>query len=383
MTTQYPLSVEQPGTYGVPGLPFPVMAQAAGGPVAGPGARSFVWRPGGVTAGNVFATQADLQAAISSSPAWYSVLVDTSIAPAVVTGNFDFQSGRWSSVPGLFTTVTFSNATSTNAAFATLDVWELNFVNDVASATVPYTGSCVFTVAFGAIRSSGAQPFCSGAAFLVFLLDRANLGDGAHAAVSGSAGGATIYAIGNTVQINAAAITGAAGHLFYSCGVVVVGGFPAGWTSTPNTYAGVLAYVPGVAANWNPVPTLAAPALDQLAAPNTQNALAAAQAAVAVGVATAPAITRQRAGVFSLFGSLSFTTSTGAAVTAQFFKDGVTFGPSGNGLTAVAATSYTLSFSWGDTAADAAAHVYSYRITPSAGTVTIAANAGGIFVLEA
>jgi hypothetical protein len=81
------------------------------------GASSVVWRPGGVTNGNVYATWAEVVAAVATLQGEVTIAVDDAIAPAVI------PAGAWNLRPaGVSGPVIFVNGNSTTfGAFVTID----------------------------------------------------------------------------------------------------------------------------------------------------------------------------------------------------------------------------------------------------------------------
>jgi len=77
-----------------------------GGSIVGFGASTVVWRPGGVTAGNVYATWAEVVAAVAALNGAITIGVDTTLAVAII------PVGAWDLRPaGISGTVEFFNAT--------------------------------------------------------------------------------------------------------------------------------------------------------------------------------------------------------------------------------------------------------------------------------
>jgi len=92
--------------------PFSSLAAFIRRMILGAGNSTVVWRPGGVSSGNVFATWPEVVAAVSGMNGDVTIALDTDIAPAVIPpGNYDLRP------VGVSGPVTFVNA-SKNPPFA-------------------------------------------------------------------------------------------------------------------------------------------------------------------------------------------------------------------------------------------------------------------------
>ncbi len=81
------------------------------GSIVGFGASNIIWRPGGTTAGNVYATWPEVVAAVASLNGAISIGIDTTIAPAII------PAGAWNlRPPGFSGPITMVGATPTVAA---------------------------------------------------------------------------------------------------------------------------------------------------------------------------------------------------------------------------------------------------------------------------
>lgn len=85
--------------------------RGGGGSIVGFGASTVVWRPGGVTAGNVYATWAEVVAAVAALNGSITIGVDTTLAAAII------PAGAWNLRPaGVVGPVELLNATPGNVA---------------------------------------------------------------------------------------------------------------------------------------------------------------------------------------------------------------------------------------------------------------------------
>src|SRR5260370_16482130 len=143
--------------------------------------------------------------------------------------------------------------------------------------------------------------------------------------------------------------------------------------------ASLVGFTPGVAGNWQPVPTLASAALDQLAAPNTLQEVNAAPivAAGTITYTSVATIAKKKSGKVRISISISVTSSGIAGLDFRIYRDTVT-GPNHLPPPTFAPTTVALSarvtstLDWIDTLPDTAAHVYVMQVIADAGTVALA-----------
>ena len=157
------------------------------GSVFGPGASTVVWRPGGVTAGNVFATWAEVVAQVATMNGAITIGLDTDLAAAVIPpGNYDL---RPVGISGPVTFVNASKAPAFAAPFFTigpgavtikgltgLDDVQIDNQSTVAVMTITANGS--FSLHGRAIVfQTGAGPFwaITGGDYAILLSDASQI----------------------------------------------------------------------------------------------------------------------------------------------------------------------------------------------------------------
>src|SRR5690606_27632213 len=201
-------------------------------PIGAQGAVSFVWRPGTPNpSGNVFATWATLYAALSAVRGLKTVLVDTTVAPAVVpAGTYNLRSvtlqGFNQSIPP--TTVRLDDGVNV------VDILGLTRIR-VETFT---TGATQFSFTepnpnFG-LESASIEPqtafppiqyFLAGSPSLqIGLIRGGSLGNGVDAALDLGATGQALIFLENTAALADDAVVGAVGsslYLVYSDGATL------------------------------------------------------------------------------------------------------------------------------------------------------------------
>lgn len=250
-------------------------------------ADGIIFRPGGMSLGNVFATWVEIKAVIAATNGALTVLVDDSVAPAVVSvGVTDCQSR-----------VTFTSAfqhelpstvklTLPDGAILK-DVRAINgFLTVVAEGTtVPnfqFTPDRALSLIDGGVISNvGTQPIIRLAANAFFVVTFAessifsNPTPGAGPLVDLSAPGAqaVIFTVTGSGFTTDNTVTGVAGTTAIFQFDASLGNFPTnpGFAGTTQKFvlddALFMSYTPAVLANWSGVaPTSTADALDRLAA---------------------------------------------------------------------------------------------------------------------
>jgi len=359
---QYPLSVEQPGIYSIPGIPFPVSAETAGGG-GGSSPSNLVWQPGTVSAGNSYGPWADLQAAISAlGEAHYSVTVDVSVAAAIVPAGANLGNGTWYGGAGgaPFVTVTFTGAIT--ARRLELGGGLLSFVANAATPVwTPAAGAYSFLILNGDsfFQSVTAQPFvqvnAATALFYVQTTGSVFIGDGAHPVFNAGAGSNCILVLSDFTVVQAGALAGPGG------------------ASLAQISSGVAMPTPVVPAGW----AFFAPA------PNIAQAAAGAAGPAATVAITTGNIQQQYSGSVLVTATMCGVSSVAAVLTMTLQRDGAPLAGAPTAKTQVTVgEEFSLTLSWWDTLPDLAAHTYGASCTASAGTITQAAGVGAVVATE-
>jgi hypothetical protein len=250
-------------------------------------ADGIIFRPGGVSLGNVFATWAEIKAVIAVTSGALTVLVDDSLAPAVVSaGVTDCQSR-----------VTFTSAFQHELPSTVKlllpdgailkDVRAINgFLTVVTEGTTApnfqFTPDRSLSLVDGGVISNvGTQPVIRLAAnaFFVITLAEASIfsnptpGSGPLIDLSAPGAQAVIFIVTGSGFTTDNTVTGVAGTTAIFQFDASLGNFPTnpGFTGTTQKFvlddALFMSYTPAVLANWNGLaPTSTANALDRLAA---------------------------------------------------------------------------------------------------------------------
>lgn len=261
------------------------LAKAAAASSSGaPHASVFVYRPGGVAAGNVYSSWAALWAQASTVQGPVTVQIDDSIvSPAVV------PAGTYP-IPSTLTLDAVANpSSSTGGAILQLadgahftlprqggDLRFQGFVQ-VQSAATTAIMTCVAGqevnvtgAQLGMLEMTAGAPFfhVQAGAFLLGLFDNFNIGDGTHAAFVVDAAASMQLILGGHMLLATGAITASAGAALALVQIdSQASNTPfANVTTTLEALATKVAYAPAVPANWVTVPAQVAPALDELAA---------------------------------------------------------------------------------------------------------------------
>lgn len=256
-----------------------------GGGSTATGGAALIYRPGGTTAGNVYATWSALYAVLSTVAGPRTVQIDDSIvSPAVIpvadtpynldsvslTSNANFDNANGGAILQL--------ADGVQLSFGLLTIGEWLLVQSMATAapvvTVASGKECnVVLASFSGLQSTGAAAFfeVQTGGFLWFDLTNCAIGDDTHpvvrveAVVSGKPGQAN--ARESSLRANLFTGPGATDFdLFIDSGTLV--GTPLGGPVAALTDAAILtAYAPASSTNWNNAPpSTVAAALDRIAA---------------------------------------------------------------------------------------------------------------------
>lgn len=221
-------------------------ASGSGGGGGGGGlGYAFVFRPGGVTNENVFATWPALVAAVNAVQGPKLVEIDTSIAPAIVPVA-GMPAAGWNlsdwTLQGLgFNTLTF-------AAGALIDpaTTQLTVTNGLA---VTNTGTVVLTTtaanapfllieADAVVNGTPGAPFIdipAGTTLLLFAIDAGGVGDGVNAAINVAAGGTLDAGLAASGTFVAHAFSGA-GTFNLTISAAATLEYPQGLVPTSLTY---------------------------------------------------------------------------------------------------------------------------------------------------
>jgi hypothetical protein len=240
---------------------------------------SFVYRPGGVTAGNVYAAWAPLYAALSATAGTRTVRIDDSlISPAVIpAGHYDLDGVQLTSIASFSTN---GGAVLRFADGATVSLGELGIAPwltvESSSDTVPVVTvasgvECNLDLNFSTLRAAGAAPFVTvqSGGFLWIDGNSCEIGDGGNRVLDVAAGGSGALFIQGLSILHPTIFSGAgAAGVFVglddSTLFCVLG---AGATATLDSRAEQVAYTAASAPNWsNAPPATVAAALDRIAA---------------------------------------------------------------------------------------------------------------------
>jgi len=352
----------------------------------------FVFRPGGVPAGNVYTDWPTMMAdvVVQQGPKW--IEIDSSIAPALV------PAGVWNIADCTFSTSPNVTApgpppgfgtgllTWSNGATATGNLLALRNIKFASASAAPVLTSASLVTYVDlynslVVSNVGAAPFFSFTAnFPLMTLFNSNLGDGVRNVVTTAV----------TLALRLYENSGVAAHALAG-----VGAFSSlqDDTSTTNptqdnggtqtiqllSAASRMSFTAGVGGNWQPVPATVNVALDQLAAPNVLAEVNAAPigAAGTITYTSVATIAKKKSGKVRVSISISVTSSGIAGLDFRMYRDTVSgpnqLPPHGFESNSVAlAGRFTCTLAWVDTLPDTAAHVYVMQVIADAGTVALA-----------
>lgn len=360
----------------------------------------FVFRPGGVTGGNVFTTWVSLYDAASLAPGGVSVLVDSTLATATVpTGTYNVDNwtfkGESSALSAAGRTLHFAEG----AVFNFTNVYlqdQVVFLGDNTATPVmsPATGASIWIRMGASLRANttaGVAPFVSVTAgtVLIFCFSFSSIG-------TTTTNNTVTVAAGATVIVDAVTKPTIRAHAFAGLGTLSVFADSSLILLTPQDIttttinpfldlANQVQYSPATAGNWNPAPAQVAPALDQLAAPNVVQATGNGGTGTGTVTVTSPGLSKAKSGQYDCTGSCSGSTAAAATVTAQLIRD-VGAGPVVLDTQTVTTTAGQLNFfialgPVGATLPDTAAHTFSIVLT-CASNMTVAAGAGKVHCRE-
>jgi hypothetical protein len=307
----------------VPALPQSLMAlvQSFGA--------TFVYRPGGVASGNVYTSWSTLYAALSALPGPKWVEVDDSIiSPAPIpAGSYNLDQVTLSGLSPS-SRLLFDDGATIGAATVTLLIRNLN-VQSNNTGTV-WTFDNATTI--GALHVQSAAIVCNEAAAPFLLVTAGTVqawsfagtfGDGAHVVFESSGTGSLFINLFSESELAGAGVASSASlDVFYDDTTTINLPQGGGQTIIQLSQAQRVEYSPGTSADWNPVPTTVAGALDALAAPNSlQEVNAAPLTGNVCTLNSTGTLTRALSGWFVVSGVASGSDSTGENVQVTITMD--------------------------------------------------------------
>lgn len=354
----------------------------------------LVYRPGGVTAGNVYATWPALMAAVLARPGHKWIEIDTSLGAASV------PAGAWNlddvtlvpRVPAVIGATTLTFEQGATITYELLEVrGPLQLVQASSAVVATAQENSLLLLLYGAnIKvEPAAAPFLEVTAAEVaaqIIAVAAGIGQNNNPVVQVDAGATCTIHVFDQSGVHADALSGGGTAIvFYDASSAP--GAPQTVTTltlTPVDLAADVGYTPAVPGNWQPAPAAAAAALDQLAAPNYVQALALAGAAAATQIITTGNIAKKRSGIVRVSAQQSLLTSAQDNVIFTLQRDGVNIaGAPTIEVTSAGANDYvTASIEYLDQLPDANNHTYSILATHTAANLTQAANSGSIAAQE-
>jgi hypothetical protein len=256
----------------IPGLNINSKGGGTGG---GSGAaNSFVFRPGGVAAGNVFTTWPSLMAAVNSAPGINSILIDASIAAAHVpagTWNVDNCMFYDQAIGGFAPTLTFDDGAV--LTFQNLYLIGVIFVSNSTTSIATFgggSGGNVFSQFTGISVNAGKAPFFhvagNASEFTYLAIGESTIGDGVTPVFQADAPIIFQVHLSDHTILFANATTGTGTiDLVYDSDATIGTPQLAGLVRFPQSIAPQVVYTPAVAGNWETVPAQVAGALDTVA----------------------------------------------------------------------------------------------------------------------
>jgi len=240
---------------------------------------TFVFRPGGVAAGNVYTDWAAMMVDVVAEPGPKWIEVDNSLAPAnVPAGAWNVADCTFVASPNVapgpppgYGTCLLTWLDGATILGDNVRIQNVKFAN--AGATVWTAGALVTYVelwnAF-VVSLAGAAPFFSFVAtFPLLILYNSALGDGTHNVATITAGVTLAFRLHANSNVQAHALAGAGSFAAFQD----ASGLFNPTQDNTGTHAALLlddarrvSSSPAVPAHWSPVPTTTQGALDQLAA---------------------------------------------------------------------------------------------------------------------
>ena len=354
---------------------------------------SFLFKPGatGAQDGNVFLTWAALYAAASQVAGPVTVRVDDSVAAAHMTAGAYTLDGWTFTGNGSNTLIIDVGVTWTNTNIVTFE--DVNVTNNATAVVWDYTGAEGILYVRGGItiESTSTGPLAennasSGFGFIVIAYLFATIGDGTHAVVQTQAGKTSVIELVTGVTVAANALSGGGTALTRFDSSSSANGTQSVTTFTPAAIssAGSTSYTAATAGNWNPNPTTAKQALDQLAAPNVVSQKGNGGTGTHTVTVTTQNITKAKNGSITGGVFISGTSAAADTMTVSLVRDVASANVTVASTTVVTnatTLTYNAGFSFVDTLPDAAAHTYSI-VCAGAQNNTVAANGAAVWARE-
>jgi hypothetical protein len=327
---------------------------------------TFVFRPGGVAAANVFTTWPTLMAAVALVQGPKLIELDTRFGAAIVSpGAWALDDITWTSFTGVDVLTWPTGTTATGVVNWSLEngatMLSTSAAPIVTASPAVNSGFINLNMSdFGFIESTGAGPFFSipaGTELDSVLESSAGLGDNVHAVVT-VAGLMNISLVsGATLHPNAIA---GAGTLNVSVGAD-------GVYSTPQSVTTIVQF---------PFPS------QQVIAHTNPGAIVA--GATIQDIATPATISKIRSGTVDVDvqASLIPVGAGGGTVTFRLFRDSAATPIGPISTIGAPANEFEASVSWRDTLPDDAPHTYGWTATTTAGTIAVAIGNSGIAAHE-
>lgn len=351
---------------------------------------SYEFAPGGTDEGVVFTTWAGFMACYGLVPDLRADLFvnDAAAAAHVTVGTWGVNNLKFSGDWDNGSTLLFD----TGAVFTFEQIWltaAIVFQNNGTGNvfTSAGAGSVMYLDGDGTNLVSAAAPAVPWAhvtvdfGLTIWTRDGGIVGDGTHNVVTIDAGMHMICFAADGSNIRAHAFGGAGTAEF---AVQAGAGFSATQdcltTVSWNTLAKQVGYAPTTGGNWNPVPTLAGPALDQLAAPNFKQSTAVVGGGTHTVTFVTAGITKAKSGIVQVNGDCSGATAAADTITVTLQRDATVLRT--KTITTVATQlNYDVAMSFEDTLPDNASHTYTLSLA-GAQNNTVAANGGYIGARE-
>lgn len=353
---------------------------------------TFVFRPGGTNASNVYTTEAALKAAWDLSPGPKWLLVDDTLgATTLALPNWNLDGATLSCVLNSTSTLLLGVGFTFSGSFRI--VGELNVTSNVTtSAHVTAAGEflTIFVEEGSKLQQTTATAFIQDGTSGVFIAgDYAGIGDGTHPVLQTNVGQtSTVQVLGGTTLLAHACKGAGTVNVIYDSASTpnLASQDTTTVTGTAISNASRVTYGAATAGNWNPNPTSVNAALDQLAADNVVKQTGNGGTGTHTVVATTGNIAKKKNGGITCGGFCAGSSAAADTITVTLVRDI-------GGTPAVLATqtvtttagqlNFNVSFTYVDTLSDTANHTYSFNVAAAAQNLTVAANQCGVFAREA
>jgi len=350
---------------------------------------TFVFKPGatGSQNANVFTTWATLMAEVQQVTGDASILVDDSLGAAHAT------TGTWN-MDG----VTLLGATPFTGNKLIVDagsVWTGSSLRLKQGVRVENHANIVMTVAGGAsfqlfLEESAQLTSAVATAFLsqtnsnvsIQASGAAQLGEGTNPIVTVAVGQTCFVALDNASAL-AHAFAGAGSVDFFRDAAAASGAQDTGVTTVFLVdVASNVGYTPATAGNWQPAPTQAAAALDQLAAPNFVQAAANTGTGTTTSTAVTGNIAKLRSGKVQVRGVATGLISANGTITVSLLRDATPI-LTLPAITVLSTTGHSIPINFIDTLPNTANHTYTVQqVADGAHTITVGAGGNLISAVE-